>query len=60
MANEDWIFNVGNNRNTKKVIVHLDNCVEPKKTEIVNELVKYICAFENIKKYTDNKTAQYF
>lgn len=50
MKNQDvWSFNVGKGKHTTKVCVHLDLAEEPSQELIVEDLVKYISAIEEIK-----------
>lgn len=50
-----WEFYVGKNKKAVKVRVHLDITDELTQEFIVKELVRYICAFENIKRTGTNK-----
>lgn len=47
-----WRFSVDKGKQLTKVVVHLDLDEEPNQEEIVNELIRYICAFEKIKQST--------
>ncbi len=49
---DTWQFNVGKHKQAIRVIVNLDLNEEPTQDELVNELVRYISAFEEIKQNT--------
>lgn len=43
-----WTFNIGKGKHTKKVCVHLDLADTPSEEVIVNDIVRYIVAVEDI------------
>lgn len=52
MSISNLIFDVGNKKNKIEVVINLDITEEPSDESIVNGLVNYIYAFEEIKNLT--------